>query len=525
MNALFLILPLWIQNETAAPESVGVSSERLLQIDVELKEAVKRRDIPQAVVSIGRRGKVIYQKEFGRANLIDLLPNAKPIPVKECDAIFDLASLTKVVATATSIMALVDDGKLKIDDLVIQYIPEFAAGGGDRAKVTIEQLLTHRAGLVADDSMDLYHGSPPEIFARKYQQKLQNPPGSKFVYSDAGYEVLGEIVKVVSGKPLDEFATERIFRPLQMNDTRFIKNADAPPDYLARIARTSANAEFRLGDIHDPRARALGGVAGHAGLFSTAGDLSKYCIAILGGGGGVLKPESVAAMTKPRFYTDKNIRGLGFDISTAYSGPRGELFPLGSFGHTGFTGTSLWCDPVSQTFVILLTNSVYYEKGSVRELRSKVATLAAAAITDSDAAAWTAVDGPVRSFIAFCESKERGKPAAVQARPQLDVRCGIDILEESSFKPVAKCKIGLLTNQTGRTRNGRSTVDVLCSAGAKNAGVELLRIFSPEHGIRGTADEKINNSVDEKTGLPIVSLYSESRRPRAEDLTDLDAVV
>jgi uncharacterized protein YbbC (DUF1343 family)/CubicO group peptidase (beta-lactamase class C family) len=462
------------------------------------------------------------------------------------DTVFDLASLTKVVATATSVMALVEDGKIRLQDRVAKHLPEFAAGGGARDQVTVEQLLTHRAGLAADDPMALYVGSAKEIIERKNGQPLASVPGSRFVYSDVGYEVLGELVHRVSSLPLEEFARQRVFVPLGMTETGFLPLSSLP---LSRFAPTEKiGGVVRRGAVHDPRAFALGGVAGHAGLFSTADDLARFCAAMLKDGGGVLSPAGVASMMRPRFYGDENLRGLGWDVGTGFSSNRGDLFPLGSVGHTGWTGTSLWLDPSTDSFVVLLTNRNHPdESGNVVPLRGKIATIVAAAITDktpeefriaSEKTAWLAAIGAMGSG-----SKSTGAPSApapaarstngigadaAPARVVGQVRPGIDTLEESSFGAIKGLKVALLTNHTGLTRNGRSTIDVLFSAKAKAAGVTLSKLFSPEHGIRGAVDEKVSDSVDEKTGLPVRSLYGdtpESRRPRPEDLAGLDAVV
>lgn len=530
------------------PASAGMSAARLANLDAVITNSIAKKECPGAVVLVGRHGKVVYRKAYGNRAVV---PGVEPMTV---DTVFDLASLTKVVATATSVMTLVEDGKIRLQDRVAKHIPEFASGGGARDQVTVEELLTHRAGLVPDDPMALYTGSREEIFERKYRQPLANAPGARFVYSDVGYEVLGEIVRKVSGIPLDEYARTRVFEPLGMKETGFLPLSSSPsssspskksPSFsLSRIAPTERiNGEIRRGAVHDPRAYALGGVAGHAGLFSTADDLARFCAAMLKGGGGVLSPAGVASTMRPRFYGDGVLRGLGWDVGSSYSTNRGDLFPLGSVGHTGWTGTSMWLDPATDTFVILLTNRNHPdESGNVGPLRGKVATIVASAITDrrpeelrkaSEETAFLAAIGATnqssRSTSAPPAPSSKVNGAAVApARVVGQVRPGIDTLEESSFKAIAGMRIGLLTNHTGITRDGRSTIDVLSSEKARAAGVSLSKLFSPEHGIRGALDEKVSDSVDEKTGLPVRSLYGdtpESRRPRAEDLAGLDAVV
>ena len=537
------------------PRAVGMSATRLDRVDEVAKEAIERKECPGAVVLVGRHGKVVFRRAYGNRAVV---PTVEPMTV---DTVFDLASLTKVVATATSVMTLVEAGKVRLQDRVAKHLPGFVSGGGARDQVTVEELLTHRAGLAADDPMALYVGTPQEIFDRKYKQPLVAAPGSRFLYSDAGYEVLGELVRKVSGLPLDEYATRYLFRPLGMKETGFIPlsspSARSPGLSVpaSRIAPTERiNGQIRRGAVHDPRAYALGGVAGHAGLFSTADDLARFCAAMLKDGGGVLSPAGVASMMRPRFFGDANLRGLGWDVGTGYSSNRGDLFPLGSVGHTGWTGTSVWLDPATDTFVILLTNRNHPdESGNVIPLRGKIATIVASAIADvtprtlADASALVAELAAIGSARApslsvpapparpgegnralSARSSNANAGGEAPARVVGQVRPGIDTLEESSFGAIARMRVALLTNHTGLTRDGRATMDVLVSEKARAAGVTLIRLFSPEHGIRGAVDESISDSVDEKTGLPIRSLYGdspESRRPRPEDLAGLDAVV
>jgi uncharacterized protein YbbC (DUF1343 family) len=439
------------------------------------------------------------------------------------DTVFDLASLTKPVATATSVMILVERGRLALLDPVARHLPEFAAGGGDREKVTVEQLLTHRAGFVPDDPLDLYTGTPEEIFLRKYALPLESPPGARFRYSDVGYEVLGELVRRVSGSPLDEFAAREIFRPLGMKDSHFrplssarflgermaLADSSWPP--LARIAPTERRDDRWLrGEVHDPRAHALGGVAGHAGVFSTADDLSRWCRMILAGGrlgaARILSPLGVEALTRPRFLGDGDLRALGFDLATSYSRNRGDLFPPGSFGHTGFTGTSVWIDPSSGAYVVFLSNRLHPDgKGDVTRLRGLVATIAAAALTD--------------------DTRKGARVLESRVPIRREVLAGVDVLAAEGFRALAGKRVGLVTNATGRARDGRSTIQVLASEEAKKAGVKLVRLFSPEHGIRSDLDAKVAGEIDAETGLLIHSLYGDDRRLRRESLDGLDAVV
>ena len=504
-----MILPLLLTAVFAArAPRTGIAPERLARIDGVVADAIARHELPGAVVLVGHGRKVVFRKAYGNRAIE---PFAEPMTL---DTIFDVASLTKIVATTTSVLILVEEGKILLSDPVVRYIPEFAAGGGDRAKVTIEHLLTHRAGLVPDDPLELYTGTPEEIFQRKYQQPLKSPPGSQFVYSDVGYEVLGEVIRKVSGQTLDRFAEERIFRPLGMKETFFLPRGSSPPRgvSLSRIAPTERRGDHWMrGEVHDPRSYALGGVAGHAGVFSTAADLARFCQMILEGGSlgraRILSPLSVEAMTRPRFYGDGDVRGLGWDIATAYSRNRGDLFPPGTFGHTGFTGTSLWIDPSSDTFVVFLSNRVHPDgKGDVSRLRALVATLVAAAIGE--------------------DTRARARPLMARVpRPSREIAAGVDALVLENFRTIAGKRVGLVTNVTGRARDGRSTVEVLLSPEAKKAGVTLVRLFSPEHGLRTDADAAVPDQTDPASGLPVISLYGEKRRPKPEELEGLDALV
>lgn len=343
-------------------------------VDAAIEKAIAVGNCPNAEVIVGRGDDVLYTKFYGHKSL-------KPEEWRMTPGlVFDLASLTKPVATATSIMILHDRGQLNVNDPVAKHIPEFAAAG--KEQVTIAQCLTHTAGFIADNPMGEYGDGPEKALAAIYAAPLKHgPPGQKFVYSDVGYIVLGEVVKRVSGRPLDAFAQEEIFRPLMMLRTRF------KPDMTNVVVPTAPiGGEYKPGLVHDPRAQKLGGVAGHAGLFGSAQDLSRFCQMILNGGelGGnrVMKAETIAEMTKPRPGPDNTIRTFGFDVVSRYDSPRGKHFPKGvSFGHTGFTGTSLWIDPESKVYVVLLTSRLHPDgEGDVKQLRYDVATAAAEAV-------------------------------------------------------------------------------------------------------------------------------------------------
>jgi uncharacterized protein YbbC (DUF1343 family) len=468
-----------------APESLGLSAEALAKIDAAVQEALDRGDMPGAVVVVVHRGAVVFRKAYGQRSLQPEKTAMLP------EIVFDLASLTKPIATATCLMVLFEQGKLKVNDRLSQHLPAFRRK--ETEEITLEQLLTHTSGFIADNPVSDYEDGVDKAWQRLHALSPVTPPGSKFTYSDVNYILLGQIVAKVSGMPLDVFARKVVFEPLGMNETAF-----RPQGKLReRAAPTEKRGEtWMIGEVHDPRAYLLGGVAGHAGLFSTADDLAVHAQMLLNGGTyngvRVLKAETVRLMIAPREVPlagpKKGLRTYGWDMQTSYSSNRGELFPSGvSFGHTGFTGTSIWIDPASQTAVIVLTNRVHPNgKGNVIKLRGQVATLAGRAVQQA------------RIF-----------------------KLGVDVLVEEEFARLRGKKVGLITNHTGVDSKGRATIDLLYKA----PGVELVALFSPEHGIRGAVDEKVSDSQDAKTGLPIYSLYGERRKPTAATLKGIDTLV
>ena len=511
------------------PELVSVSSSHLALMEPAIEEAINEHKLPGAVVLVGRKGRIVWKKSYG-ARVVDPVREAMSV-----DTIFDLASLTKVVATATSIMILVERGKVRLDDPVSVYIPELKGDG--RERITIEELLIHKSGYAPDFDLREQWVGYDEAIKRLIKEPLRMPAGTRFVYSDINYIALGEVVHRVTGIPLNQFAQKNIFQPLGMLDTGFrpaktLTTRIAPTEkrrgQLNYLGDSEANAGadgdvWLRGQVHDPTSFRMNGIAGHAGLFSTAKDLAIYCQMILNGGQyrgvRILAPTTVAEMTRPRLVTNTGgTRGLGWDIDTTFSTNRGDVFPLGSFGHTGFTGTSIWIDPASEMFLIFLSNRVHPNgKGDVGPLRGRVASIVGASITDG------AVVGVARRQYAayYAEIVKALEKTSNETPISAEVLTGIDVLERDNFKPLAGLRIGLVTNHTGRDRNGRQTIDVLHKA----AGVKLVALFSPEHGIRGMADENVSDSKDESTGVPIYSLYGETRRPKPEQLKDLDALV
>lgn len=356
-----------------------MSSDILELIDEAVEEAISEQKLPGAVVLIARHGKIAFAKAYGNRAV-----EPKKVPMT-IDTVFDLASLTKVIATAPSVLLLAERGRLRLDDPVSKYISAFGKNG--KSHVTIRQLLTHHSGLMADNQLSDYRHGYKTSMKKIYALSLEGRPGHDFIYSDINYILLGEIVKRVSGQRLDKFARKNIFQPAGMTSTDF-----KPSGRLrSRCAPTiKQGKKWLIGYPHDPRANLLGGVAGHAGLFSTAGDLARYCQMILNGGSlgetRILKRQTVEEMIRVNSPPDSRAqRGLGWDIHSTYSAPRGELFSPESFGHTGYTGTSIWIDPVMDTFVIILSNRVhpYETKANLKELRAEVSTIAASAIIDS----------------------------------------------------------------------------------------------------------------------------------------------
>ncbi len=439
-----------------------------------VRAKVESGEVPGAVLLIEHQGRVAVREAYGRAAL-------RPQPrALSANSIFDLASLTKPVATSTAIMMLVESGKIELDAPVSRYLTPF--GQPDKAGITIRHLLTHTSGLAAGGAYAGKTRTTPQIVAEIAATTLKSPPGESFLYSDFSFLTLGAVVEAVAGQPLDQFCRERIFEPLGMKDT-FFRRVGAPlePQILARVAATTSRDDTpeNRALVHDPTARALGGVAGNAGLFSTADDLARFGRMILGGGEldgrRLLKSENVRTWLAPQSPALRGERTLGWDMASPYS-IRGALSAL-SFGHTGFTGTSMWIDPASKTFIILLTNAVHAQpSGSVVALRRAVSNAVAASLT---------------------------APVTVQT--------GLDVLVNENFKRLEGRKIGVVCNHTAIDRQGRHLVDLL----AANPRINIVALFSPEHGIRGEVDAIVSDSKDPKTGLKIFSLY-DYRLPKAQ---------
>ncbi len=363
----------WVEVD---PASVGMSCKRLAVIDEIVEEGLRDKKMPGAVVLIGYRGQVVYRKAFGQRQIE---PTPEPMTL---DTVFDLASLTKPIATAASIMQLVEAGQISLDDPVAKHLPAFASHG--KETITVRHLLTHQGGLIADNSMKDFADGRVKSIENLLNLAPLAAPGERFIYSDVGFMVLGELVATVSGQSLDQYTRTHLFEPLGMRETMYLPTAIAAERFAPTEQR---DGHWMRGEVHDPRAFALDGVAGHAGLFSTADDLARYAQAMLSGGqlgeARILQLETVTLMTSSQRVPGGGVRGLGWDIHTGYSSNRGDLLSPTACGHGGFTGTALWFDPQQQLFMVFLSNRVHPQgDGSVNSLIGRISTVAAAAVRD-----------------------------------------------------------------------------------------------------------------------------------------------
>ncbi len=535
------------QRPATSAHALSTTTPDFTPISNLIDDAIAAKKLPGAVVLVGQNGKVVFEQAYGDRKLAGepgLDGKASPAEPMTEDTIFDMASLTKCLATATAMMQLYEDHKFEFDDSVAKYLPEFAVNGKEH--VTIRELLTHYSGLPPDvdlkDAWGLAVPDKAEGYKRAFASPLVALPGTHFEYSDINFIVLGALVEKLSGETLDGYASRHIFQPLGMTHTRFLPPAGWMPEIAPTAHDNEGDAktnpdfdELLRSVVHDPTTRRMGGVAGQAGVFSDAADMSLFAQALLekllhNHGPFPLKQSTLKLMTSPEqpstaesgatvFTADGKptkgiaVRGFGWDINTAFSRPRGEIYPIGSFGHTGFTGTSLWMDPASDSYVILLANAIHPRGGApISGLRGQVATAAARALG-------------VVTPAAPPSAANDGKGSAAK------VLTGIDVLEKTNFAALKAAtkdghlRLGLLTNQTGLDAAGRRTIDVLKAT----PGVELTMLFSPEHGIAGAKDSfDLKSGVDAASGVPVISLYgpkSSDKRPKVEDLAKLDAVV
>ena len=451
----------------------------LAGIEEVARSAIERGELPGAVVLVLHRDRVVYRKAFG-----DRSVEPGRAPMTE-DAVFDLASITKAVATAPSVLLLAEQGKLSVTDPVAKHWPAF--GGNGKHAVTIEQLLLHTSGLRPGVAP---HGTPEAVIARLEAASLAAEPGREFVYSDAGYVALGELVRRVSGQPLDGFFAEHFARPLGMRDTTFLPG----PELRRRAVPTMPRDGHMLqGVVHDGIAAGLGGIAGHAGLFSTADDLARFARMVLDDGRvdqtQILAPDTIRSMTRPR-WVPTGLRTLGWEMRSGWGGARGPEFPVGGIGHTGFTGTSLWIDFASRTAVIILTSRVHPDgRGDANRLRAEVSALVGKAVHSPP--------------------------------PGSRVLTGVDVLVRDGFSALAGRKVGLITNASGVDRNGITTAVILKGA----PGVKLISLFTPEHGLSTDVEGPHYDTRDPRTGLPVFSLYGPRAAPSDKQLEGIDTLV
>ena len=495
---------------TAESPVMRLRSSQLESVADSVERAIRDNKTPGAVVLVGNQGEVVYRRSFGYRSL-----EPEKIRMTE-ETIFDLASLTKVIATTTAVMQLVEQKKLNIEAPVSRYWPAFKKNS--KGSITVRQLLTHYSGLRPDLSLQPKWSGYKKAMAKIVAERPDISPGSGFIYSDINFEVLGELVRRITGQPLDKYCAEHIFKPLGMKDTGFkpslsLRDRIAPTLYTVQ--------KQRCGEAHDTSCFNMGGVSGHAGLFSTADDLSVFAQMLLNKGTyhgkKILSAKTVELMTAPQSPPGrKNLRGFGWDLEAPFFSNRGDLFPVGAYGHLGYTGTALWIDPVTETYIIVLTNRVYPDgKGDVKGLRADIKKAVADAI------------GPVScSEILEKRLGLAGRNNCVKRETLSNpisnkVMTGIDVLSADNFLSLKGMRVGLITNHTGLDSRGQRTIDLLRSA----PDLKLQAVFSPEHGLSGKEDQRVNSTIDSCTGLPVYSLYSTTRRPTDEMLKDLDALV
>jgi len=475
-------------------------------------EGVASGEIPGAVIMIGRGDDILIHRAYGSRRL---LPQPAPMTV---DTIFDMASLTKPFGTTLAVMSLVERGAIKLDAPLGRYLKEFRDKQYD--EITIKRLLTHSAGLVAYPPNSAVSAGFPGAASAIAKLPLDYQPGSAFQYSDTGFILLGEVVRRVSGSPLDRYLEKAVFRPLGLNDTSF----HPKPGSMGRVAPTEfVNGLLLRGEVHDQRARLLRGVAGHAGMFSTSGDLSRIIRMLLNRGTleghRILQPATVKEMWEPASATVGG-RALGWDVSSSFSKTMAPFFPEGSVGHLGFTGTAVWIDPSTRSYLIVLTNRVHpYGGGAsrIRDLRIRVAAVAGAQLFQPPI---VADPGPISGPAADGPAPDRVLPGEAALPPER-VLTGLDVLADQKFAILSGHSVGLVTNQTGVDMLGRRSIDLLANA----PGVRLHAIFTPEHGLMGQSNTDVPHGRDAATGRPIWSLYGVTRRPTPAMLKDITLLV
>ncbi|WP_149136283.1 serine hydrolase [Cupriavidus campinensis] len=475
-------------------------------LDAVLATEVAAGHLTGAVVFVGDAEGILYRGVMG-----DRITGTQPVPMS-ADTIFDLASVTKPVAAATAVLQLVERGKLALDRPVAAYWAAFGRHG--KQSITLRQLLTHTSGLAPGVSSRRALRSRAAVLQDILAMSAKDAPGERVVYSDINYVVLGEIVERASGVPLDVWCEINIFAPLGMSRTGF------RPDPRDTAPTAWRDGKLLAGTVHDPIADALGGVSGNAGLFSTADNLARYATMLLRGGVAsgtetrILSPESVNLMSTPATLDSGGpVRSVGWSVEPPLIANRYRTAPAGTLSHLGYTGTGLWIDLVTKRFIVILSSRLYpAQAGDATVLRANI--LGAISSTSPPMTA-RAIAAAVPSMAAAVGRALR----LPQSRGP--VENGIDVLEGMQFAPLEGRRIALITNRSGFDAQGRRTLDVLASA----PSLKLVRIFAPEHGLDTDLDVKFGDSPDERTGLPVRSLYTGEWGIPKGDLADMDAVV
>jgi len=474
-------------------------------LEAALRAQIEAQALPGVVVLVGDAGGVRWRWAAGeRARR----PAPEPMTA---DTVFDLASLTKVVATTTAVLQLIERGALRADDPVARHWSAFAQAG--KHNVTVAQVLAHSSGLPAGWPDRRRPRSAAALWHALASMALRQPPGQTREYSDLGFLALGRVVEHVSGLTLDTYTRRHITNPLGLQDTGFA------PDrrHASRIAPTEVLGDGHLlrGQAHDPLARTLGGVAGHAGLFGTADDLGRFARSLLGlpDVPALLQPDTVRGLLVPQPpVATAPWRGAGWLLQPPLTPTRDDLLPTGTLHHTGYTGTALWIDVLQQRYIVLLSHRVHPDgRGDARPARRQVAALLSSTGPTRPPGAWAQALGPT-------VMPPRPAPAPADG-PR--VLTGIDRWRERNFAELQGQRVGLVTHLAAVDRQGWRTLDRLRWA----PGVHLRRIFTPEHGLFRDIDGPVASGTEPGSGLPLVSLYGAQRQPTPAQLADLDAIV
>ena len=506
--------PAAMAEPVVAPEELGMDAAALDRIDAIVQENIEAGNFPGAVVCVGRGNKIGFLRAYGDRQTEPSVEKCTP------DTLYDLASVSKVTSTAIATAILVERGKIEYDDRITRFFPEFGQNG--KENVTVRDCLTHVSGLTPDNSIKDYIGfNRQEILDNICKLGLRTAPGEAFAYSDVGFITMGYVIEKVTGMSQDEFVRKNIYLPLGMADTGYNPNDEQKKRAAPAEKRTPEDENWIKGEVHDPRAYAMDGIAGHAGNFSTAPDLAILGSMLLGRGTYVPanapdKPVKIMSEDTFRQMTEalaipRGIRSRGWDKRSPYSGNRAVLMSPQAIGHSGFTGTSFWIDPGLDLYVIFLGNRLHPDgKGDYVGMCGKIGQIALDSIrvkTDAEQAANFVKNSVYVSLNAQGDATFAG--ADVLAR---DVW---ELLKER------KCRVGLLTNQTGLLRDGARLPKAM-----QDAGVNMTTLFSPEHGLYGALDQaNIDDAKDPETGLRVYSLYGETRRPTPEMLKDVDVFV